>query len=113
MRYSLESNHRKYVKVYGFMSFAKNFGDKYGKKLMGSATKTGKEFAKAAGKKVIHKSAEVTGDLVGSKIADKSTSVGKPRSKKEKDEDNVMEETQEMMIPPKKRKQVFKDLKLF
>ena len=50
MRYSLESNHRKYVKGYGFMSFAKSFGDKYGKKLMDSATKTGKEFAKTAGK---------------------------------------------------------------
>ena len=37
----------------------------------------------------------------------------KPRSKKEKDETNIMEETQEMYIPPKKRKQIIKDLKLF
>ena len=37
----------------------------------------------------------------------------KPRSKKEKNETNVMEETQEIYIPPEKRKQIIKDLKLF
>ena len=48
---------------------------------MDNATKTGKEFAKIAGKKVVHKTAEATGDLVGNKTADKITSIGKPRSK--------------------------------
>ena len=37
----------------------------------------------------------------------------KPRSKNEKDETNIMEETQEIYIPPEKRKQIIKDLKLF
>ena len=37
----------------------------------------------------------------------------KPRSKKEKDETNIMEETPEIYIPPEKRKQIIKDLKLF
>ena len=32
MRYSTEQKHRKYVKGYGFLSFARKFGDKYGKK---------------------------------------------------------------------------------
>ena len=41
MRYSLEPNYRKYVQGYGFLSFARKFGDKYGKKLMDTATKTG------------------------------------------------------------------------
>ena len=41
-------------------------------------------FAKIAGKKIIHKSAEATVDLIGNKIADKTTSMGKPRSKKRK-----------------------------
>ena len=41
MRYSLEPTHRRYVEVYGFLSFAKKFGDKYGKKLMNTATKVG------------------------------------------------------------------------
>ena len=30
MRYSTESKFRKYVKGYGFLSFAKKIGDKYG-----------------------------------------------------------------------------------
>ena len=42
MRYSTESRFRKYVKRYGFLSFARKFGDKFGgKKLMDTATKTG------------------------------------------------------------------------
>ena len=32
MRYSLEPTYRRYVKGYGFLSSARNFGDKYGKK---------------------------------------------------------------------------------
>ena len=34
MRYSIEPRFRKYVERYGFLSFARKFGDKYGKKLM-------------------------------------------------------------------------------
>ena len=122
MRHSLEPEYRKCVKGYGFLSFARNFGDKYGKsmissknvkKLMDGATKTIKNFAKTAGKKIIHKTAGATGDLVGNKIADKITSMGKPKSKKEKDEMNIMEETQEIYIPSEKRKQIIKDLNLF
>ena len=132
MRHSLKPEYRKYVKGYGFLSFARNFGDKYGKKLMNNTIKTGtnfnskygkkltdtaiklgKDFATIAGKKIVHKSAEATGDLVGNKIADKITSRGKPRSKKEKDETNIMEKTQEIYIPPEKRKEIIKDLKLF
>ena len=41
MRYSLEPTYGKYVKGYGFLSFARKFGDKYGKKLMNTATKVG------------------------------------------------------------------------
>ena len=33
------------------MAFARNFGDKYGKKLMDTATKTGMDAAKTASKK--------------------------------------------------------------
>ena len=36
MRYWLEPKNRKYVQGYGFLSFARKFGDKYGKKLMDS-----------------------------------------------------------------------------
>ena len=77
-------------------------------------------------KKIVYKSAEAPGDLIGNKIADKITSIGcskelgspvcpavKPRSKKQKDETNIMEETQEIYISPEKRNQITKDLKLF
>ena len=39
MRYSLDPNYRKYVQGHGFLSFERNFGDKYGKKLMNTAKK--------------------------------------------------------------------------
>ena len=46
MRYLTEPRFIKYVKGYGFLSFAKKFGDKYGKKLMDTATKAGIDAAK-------------------------------------------------------------------
>ena len=51
MRYSIEPKYSKYVKGYGFPSFAKIFGDKYGKKLMDTETKTGIDAAKTASKR--------------------------------------------------------------
>ena len=55
MRYSTEPRFRKYVKGYGFLSFAKNFGDKHGKKLMDTASKTGIDAGKTASKRVVQK----------------------------------------------------------
>ena len=51
MRYSTELQYRKYVKGYVFLSFPKKFGDKYGKKLMDTATKTGIDATKTASKR--------------------------------------------------------------
>ena len=68
MRYSTEPRFRKYVKGYGFLSFARKFGDKYGKKLMDTATKTGIDAAKTASKRVVQKTAKATGDLIGNKL---------------------------------------------
>ena len=81
MRYSIEPRFRKYVTGYGFLSFAKNFGNKYSKKLMDTATKTGMDAAKIASKRVVQKTAEAAEDLTGNKIADKITSIGKPKEK--------------------------------
>ena len=66
MRYSTEPRFRKYVKGYGFLSFAKS-GKKYGKELMDTATKTGIDAAKTASKRVVQKTAGATGDLTGKK----------------------------------------------
>ena len=53
MRYSTETRFRKYVKDYGFLPFAKKFGNRYSKKLMDIATKTGIDAAKTASKRVV------------------------------------------------------------
>ena len=83
MRYSTEPRFRKYVKGYGFLSFARKFGDEYGKKIMDTATKTGMDAPKTASKRVVKKTAEATGDLIGNKIAGKITSIDKPKEKEE------------------------------
>ena len=80
MRYSLEPKYRKYLQAYGFLSSARKFGDKYGPKLMNTATKTGIGAAKTSSKRVVQKNAEATGDWIGNKIADKMTSVDKSKN---------------------------------
>ena len=52
MRYSTERWFRNYVKGYGFLSFTRKFGDKFGKTLLDTATKTGMDAAKPASKRV-------------------------------------------------------------
>ena len=76
MSYSTQPRFRKYGQGYGLLSFDKNFGTKYGKKLMDTATKTGIDPSKTASKRVVQKTAPSTRDLIGNKIADKNTSIG-------------------------------------
>ena len=52
---------------------------------MDTATKRGIDFAKIASKRVFQKTTEATGDLIGNKIADKITSVGKTKSEEKED----------------------------
>ena len=84
MRYSTEPRFRKCVKGYSFLSFSGKCGKKYGKALMDTATKTGIDAAKTASRRVVQKTAEATRDLTGNKVADKITSIGKPKEKKAK-----------------------------
>ena len=98
MRYSTQLKFRKYVKEYGFLSFARKLGGKYGKKLMNTATKIGKYAVKNASKRVGQKTTEATGNFIGNAIADKITSLGKTKSKEKEDE------RQEIYIPPEKSK---------
>ena len=84
LKHGLLIKYRKYVKGHGFLSFARKFGDKYSKILMDTATKTGIDAAKTTSKRVVQETAEATGDLIGKKIADKITSVGKTKSKEKK-----------------------------
>ena len=100
MRYLTEPKFRKYAKRYGILSFARKFDDKYGKKLMDTAAKT-------TSKRVVQKTAGDTGDLIGNKIADKITSLGKTKRKERGDE------RQEIYIPPEKKQQIIDELRLF
>ena len=67
--YSMEPRMRKYVKEYGFLSFAKNLSVNYGKQLSDTATKTGLDALKTAFKKVVHKVADGTVEFIENKIA--------------------------------------------
>ena len=74
---------------------------------MDNATKTGIDATKTALKRVVPKTAVVTGYLIGKKIADKITSLGKTTSKGKEDE------RQEIYIPAEKRQEIVDDLRLF
>ena len=83
------------------MSFARNFGNKYGKKIINkgitaakrfSKSKYGKavkkerlKFAKTSGKQILEKGAPAVGDLIGNKIADKITSLGNKQPEEQKE----------------------------
>ena len=107
MRYSTEPKCRKYITGNGFSSFVRKFGYRYGKKLMDTATNAGMDAEKAASKRVVQKTAEVTGDLIRNKIAYKITSLGKTKSKEKEDK------RQEIYKPPEKRQEIVDDLRLF
>ena len=68
---------------------------------MDIATKTGIDAEKTAS------AAEATGDLIGNKIADKITSLGKTKRKGKEDE------RQGIYILPEKGRQIIDDLRLF
>ena len=107
MRYSIEPRERRFVKEYGFMSFARNFSDKYSKSLMDKRIDVSKTFAKTAGKKILKETAKATGDLIGNKIADKITSASK------KSLDGVNNEIlKERYISPKDKQKIINELKL-
>ena len=105
MRYSIEPREKRYVKGNGFMSFARNFSDKYSKSLMDLS----KTFAKTAGKKILKETAKATGDLFGNKIADKITA--KPKKKSQSDE-VINGIPIERYISPKERQKIVDELKL-
>ena len=88
MRYSIEPRKRIYVKGYGFMSFARNFNDKYSKSLIDKGMDVSKNFAKTAG-------------LIGNKIADKITA--------NPIKNNV---TNERYISPEERQKIIDELRL-
>ena len=51
MRYSLELSYKRYVQGEGFMSFVKNIGNKYGRKIVDKSIGVGKSMKKNMVKK--------------------------------------------------------------
>ena len=76
MRFSIELRDI-YVKGYGFLSFAKNIGNKYSQSFFDTAKKSANEARKIASKRAVQKTAEATGDYISNKIADKITCISK------------------------------------
>ena len=107
MRYSIEPRNRIYVKGFGFLSFAKNMGksssNKYRQKLLDSAKKSIADAIKTAPKRVIQKTAEAAGAMIGNKTADKITSVLKKPSKELHYNDETKEEEDVEITTHKKR----------
>ena len=133
MRYSIEPRERRYVKGYGFLSFAinigthaakvaKNMSNKYSQKLVDSAKKCATDAIKTASKRAIQKTAEGTGDLIGNKIADKITAKPSPKdvtsaskeSHNEKIQSNEVnnEIPKKRYISPKEGQKIIDELKL-
>ena len=76
MRYSIEPRERRYIKAYSFLSFARNFGNKYGKKLINTAIKTGTNFNSKYGKKLTDTTIKTGKDfatIVGKKNSSKNS----------------------------------------
>ena len=69
MRYSLKPHYRKYVQGQGFMSFAKNMGNKYDKKLFDKSMDVSKKYGKKFGNKLLDNSISAGKDFA--KIAHK------------------------------------------
>ena len=69
MWYSLEPRYRRYVQGQGFMSFARNIGNKYGKKSFNKSVDVGKKASNKYGRKILDKSMDAGKDFA--KIAGK------------------------------------------
>ena len=63
------------------MSFAKNMSNKYTQKVLDRAKKSATDAIKTASNGAIQKTAELTCDLIGNKLADKITSVSEKTSR--------------------------------
>ena len=120
IRYSIEPKDRIYVKGNGFLSFTKNMGkilsNRYGQKLFDSAKKSATDAIKTASKRAIQKTAKATGNFIGKKFCDKTSSVSKKSTEKlQNDETEVDVERatpKERYISPEERQQIIDELRL-
>ena len=112
MRYSIELPERRYVKGYGFLPFARNLSNKYGQKFVDSAKKSATDAFKIASKRAVQKTAEAPEDLLGNKIADKTTSYSKKPAKERHSNDVSNEIPKERYIYRQERQKIIDELRL-
>ena len=96
-KYSIKRRTKKYVKRYGFLSFAITFSNKYKKGLLD----TGLNALKTSPKKIVHKAAEATSEFIGHNVADK---IVKPKHVIDENLQNV----EEIIISPEKKRRNIK-----
>ena len=96
-KYSIKRRTKKYVKRYGFLSFAITFSNKYKKGLLD----TGLDALKTSPKKIVHKAAETTSEFIGHNVADK---IVKPKHVIDENLQNV----EEIIISPEKKRRNIK-----
>ena len=103
-RYSKEPTARNHVKRYEFLSFMRSLSNKFRKKLLNTATKTGLDALKTASKKAVHEIAEATGELIRNKIGEK---VVKPKPVLDVNSTNF----EEIFIPTEKRQEILNKIR--
>ena len=98
---------------------SKSLSNKYGQELLDSARKYKADVIKTASKRAIQKTTEATGDLIGNKIADKTTSVSNNTNNNNNDnnnnnnnEDVELTTHKKRYISPEERQQIINELRL-
>ena len=105
-----------FIKGYGFLYFAKNVGKNINKNISKNVSgkysqkysldhdkKSGTDALKTSSKRVIYKTAEATDDLIGNKIANRTTKVTT---------EHVKEIPKERYISPEEREETIDELRL-
>ena len=92
-------------------SISKNVSSKFSQKRIDHAKHFTINWIKATSKRVIQKTAQETGDLIGNKIVDKITRVPKTL-KKNNPETNKEEILRERNTSPEQRQKIIDDLRL-
>ena len=100
MQYSIEPRTKKYVKIYGFLSFARNIPNKYQKQSLNTAI----DFLKNASEKVVYSAGEFMGNEIAGAVAKLcDNEVVKP--------DQLSRNVEEIIIPSDKRGQILNTLR--
>ena len=90
---------------------SKNLNCKYSQKFLDHSKQSATDALKTASKRVVQKTVEGTGDLIGNKIAGRITKFSKtsPQNNSQTSEQEILTER---YISPEKRQQIINDLEL-